>query len=194
MNESLLKKEFKEKDVNRARNLINKDYSASTTVQSGYTKAYIHRQEGDIWEEDGRKWTIKNGIRQNVTKLDAVKDAVRIPLTCPKCNGLMNHWLAKKMYRIHGFCFDPCTVEYEAELRKAGLYEQYEKRMIQGNMKAFAGDLEQWVLENINSSETYVTEQGDLEDWNSNSQVQKEKSLNNLKEFLDKVKKFIETS
>jgi hypothetical protein len=194
MNESLLKKEFKEKDVNRARNLINKDYSASTTVQSGYTKAFIHRQEGDTWEEDGRQWTVKDGIRQNVTKLDAVKDAIRIPLTCPKCNGPMNHWLAKKMYRIHGFCFDPCTVEYEAELRKIGLFEQYQNRMIQGNMKAFAGDLEQWVLENIDFTETYVTEQGDLEDWNSNSQVQKEKSLTNVKEFLDKVKKFIETS
>jgi hypothetical protein len=122
MNESLLKKEFKEKDVNRARNLVNKDYSAATSIQSGYTKAYVHRQEGDIWEEDGRKWTIKDGIRQNVTKLDTVKDAVRIPLRCPKCNGPMNHWLAKKMYRIHGFCFVPCTVVYEAELRKAGLY------------------------------------------------------------------------
>jgi len=194
MNESLLKKEFKEKDVNRARNLINKDYSASTTVQSGYTKAYVHRQEGDIWEEDGRQWTVKDGIRQNVTKLDAVKDAIRIPLTCPKCNGPMNHWLAKKMYRIHGFCFDPCTVEYEAELRKIGLFEQYQNRMIQGNMKAFAGDLEQWVLDNIDFTGTYVTEQGDLEDWNSNTKVQKEKSLNNVKEFLDNIKKFIETS
>jgi hypothetical protein len=194
MNESLLKREFKERDVNRARNLIKKDYTASTTIQSGYTKAHVHRTEGDLWEEDGRMWTIKDGIRQNVTKLDSVKQAVRMPLTCPKCNGPMNHWLAKKMYRIHGFCFDPCTVEYEAELRKAGLYEQYEKRMIQGNMKAFAGDLEQWVLDQVNTTETYVTEQGDIEDWNNNSQAQKQKSLKNLKEFLDNVKNFIDNS
>lgn len=191
MNESLLKKEFKEKDVNRARNLIKKDYTASTNIQSGYTKAHINHTEGDLWEEDGRMWTIQQGIRQNVTKLDAVKNLVKVPLQCPRCQGPMNHWLAKKMYRIHGFCFDPCTVEYETELRKAGLFEQYEKRMIQGNMKAFAGDLEQWVLEQVGLTDTYVTEQGDIEDWNSNSQAQNQKSLENVKEFLDNIKKFM---
>lgn len=191
MNESLLKKEFKEKDVNRARNLIKKDYTASTNIQSGYTKAHINRTEGDLWEEDGRIWTIQQGIRQNVTKLDAVKNLVKVPLQCPRCQGPMNHWLAKKMYRIHGFCFDPCTVEYETELRKAGLFEQYEKRMIQGNMKAFAGDLEQWVLEQVGMKNTYVTEQGDIEDWNNNSQAQNQKSLENVKEFLDNIKKFM---
>lgn len=194
MNESLLKREFKERDVNRARNLIKKDYTASTTVQSGYTKAHIHRTEGDLWEEDGRKWIIKNGIKQNITKFDSVKKLVNIPLTCPKCGGPMQHWLAKKMYRIHGFCFDPCTVEYEKELRRAGLYKQYEKRMIEGNIKAFAKDLEQWILSNLDSKETYVTEQGDIEDWNNNSQAQKQKSLDNLKEFLDNVNKFIDNS
>jgi L-lactate utilization protein LutB len=66
--------------------------------------------------------------------------------------------------------------------------------MIQGNMKAFAGDLEQWVLDQVNTTETYVTEQGDIEDWNNNSQAQKQKSLKNLKEFLDNVKNFIDNS
>lgn len=187
MNESLLKKEFKEKDVNRARNLVNKNYSAATSIQSGYTKSYIHRQEGDEWEEDGRKWTIKDGIKQNITKLDSVKELVNIPLVCPRCKGPMHHWLAKKMYRIHGFCFDPCTVEYEKNLRKAGLYEEYEKNMIKGNMKTFVKDVEQWILDNVNQKETYVTEQGDIEEWNSNTSAQKEKVLNNLKEFLNHV-------
>ena len=193
MNESLLKKEFKERDVNRVRNLVKKDFTSSTSTQSGYTKSYVHRKEGDVWEEDGRKWTIKEGIRQNVTRLDSVKKLVNIPLTCPKCGGPMQHWLAKKMYRIHGFCFDPCTVEYEKELRRAGLYQQYEKRMVEGNVKAFAKELEQWILDNLNTKETYVTEQGDIEDWKNNSEIQKQKSLSNLKVFLDDVKRFIDT-
>ena len=132
--ESLLKKEFKESDLQRARNLVNKDFTSKTKSQTGYQKTYNFYEEGDIWEENGKTWTIKNGLKQNITKLDSAKKAARIPLSCPKCGGPLRHRLAKKMYNIHGFCFDPCTVEYEASLRKAGLYEQYEKRMMQNNM------------------------------------------------------------
>lgn len=192
MGESLLKKEFKSKDVNRARNLITKDFSGKTVDGTGYEKAYVVYKEGDVWEESGRTWTIKDGIRQNITKLDGAKKALQVPLKCPKCGGSMKHHLAQKMYKIHGFCFDPCTVEYEAQLRKAGLYEQYEKSMIQGGVKAFAKDIEQWVLESINQTDTFVTEQGDIEDWNSNNVEFKKKALENLQEFLTHVKKHIE--
>jgi len=145
--ESLLKKEFKQRDVQRVRNIVNKDYTAKTKAQTGYKKIIGKYKEGDIWEESGKNWTIKNGIKQNVTKLDAAKKAVRIPLRCPNCGGPMKHHLAQKMYKIHGFCFDPCTVEYEADLRKAGLFEQYEQRMMQGSMKLFVKDIEQWALD-----------------------------------------------
>ena len=189
--ESLLKKEFKQSDVQRVRNLVNKDFTAKTSVKSGYGATHIARKEGDIWEEAGRTWTIKNGIKQNITKLDKAKDTVRVPLKCPKCGGSMKHWLAKKMYRIHGFCFDPCTVEYEAELRKAGLYEQYEKRMIEGNMKAFVRDLEQWAFDFMSSTDSFVTEEGDVEEWKSDTSKQKLKVLKNIKEFTEVVNSHI---
>ena len=73
--ESLLKKEFTSKDVNRARNLVKKDFSGKTVDGVGYAKAHVAYAEGDIWEESGRTWTIKDGIRQNITKLDAAKKA-----------------------------------------------------------------------------------------------------------------------
>ena len=189
--ESLLKKEFKQSDVQRARNLVNKDFTAKTKEQIGYQKAYKRYEEGDIWEEGGKTWTIKNGIKQNVTRLDAAKKAIRIPLRCPKCGGPMKHWLAQKMYRIHGFCFDPCTVEHEASLRKAGLYEQYEKRMMQGNMKAFAKDIEEWVLDYVSQQESFVTEDGVVEDWDNNS-THNDKILENLKEYLSIINKHME--
>lgn len=182
--ESLLKKEFKSKDVERVRNLVNKDFSAKTVAGVGYEKTQQFHQEGDIWQENGRTWTIKNGIKQNITKLDAAKKAMQIPLTCPKCGGSMKHQLAQKMYKIHGFCFDPCTVEYEAELRKAGLYEQYEKRMMQGGLRAFLHDMEEFYLDQINAVDTFVTEQGDVEDWSNNNQKVKQQALNNLQDFL----------
>ena len=182
-NDSVLKKEFKKSDVERVRNLVKKDFTSSTKQQTGYKKSYKKYNEGDIWEEDGRKWTIKNGIRQNITKLDQAKKSLRIPLRCPKCGGSMKHWLNKKMYKIHGFCFDPCTVKMEGQLRKAGLYEQYEKRMMQGNIKAFINDIDDWAKELVNTSTTFVTEDGVIEDWKSNS-TKDINFIKNMKEYM----------
>ena len=191
MGESLLKKEFSSKDVNRARNLVNKDFSAKTVDGVGYSKAQVAYKEGDIWEESGRTWTIKNGIRQNITKLDSAKKALQIPLACPKCGGSMNYHLSHKMYKIHKMCFD-CVIDYEAELRKAGLYESYEKNMMLGSRNAFARDVEQWVLDSLETTNTFVTEQGDVEDWNSNDSNFKEQLTSNLQEYLKHIRSHIE--
>ena len=72
-NESLLKKEFKQSDVQRVRNIVNKDFTASTKQQSGYKKVTQRHKEGDIWEENGKTWTIKNGLKQNVLNLILLK-------------------------------------------------------------------------------------------------------------------------
>ena len=189
--ETLLKKEFKQSDVQRVRNLVNKDFTSGVKVQTGYRKSTKKYKEGDIWEESGKQWTIKNGIKQNITKLDDAKKALRIPLRCPKCNGSMEHWLAKKMYKIHGFCFDPCTVMYEDSLKKAGLYKQYEERMIKGNAKQVIDDIERWILDSVNDTHTFVTEQGVIEDWGGMNKETKEKILNDLKEFTTTMRKHI---
>ena len=191
-NESLLKKEFKNSDVQRVRNIVNKDFTGKTKLQTGYKKAFQYHKEGDVWEDNGKKWTIKNGIKQNITKLDAAKKGVQVPLTCPKCGGPMRHHLAKKMYKIHGYCFDPCTVEMEANLQKIGLYEQYEKRMMSGNMKAFADDIENYVLETVSTQENFVTEQGDIEEWKGMSKDKKEEILKGLKEYTEYVRTYLD--
>jgi GH25 family lysozyme M1 (1,4-beta-N-acetylmuramidase) len=84
-------------------------------------------------------------------------------------------------------CFD-CVIDYEAELRRAGLYEAYERNMMQGSMKAFARDIEQWVLETLSATNTFVTEQGDIEDWNSNNEKFKEQINSNLQQYLKHLK------
>lgn len=188
MSDSSLKKEFRREDVQRVRNIVNKDFTAKTKSQTGYNKSSGRYKEGDVWTESGKEWTIKNGIKQNITKLDAAKKALRIPLACPKCGGSMKHHLHKKMYKIHGFCFD-CTLEYEAELRKVGLYKKYEASMINGSIDAFAKDLTSWVNEYTVQSNAYVTEQGVIEDWNSNTTVQNEKVMANLKDFIEVLNK-----
>ena len=190
MNESLLKKEFKESDIQRVRNLVNKDFTGKTKQQIGYQKKFTRYSEGDIWEENGKTWTIKNGIKQNITKLDKAKKAIRIPLACPKCSGSMNHHLHKKMYKIHGFCFD-CTIEMEANLRKIGLYEQYEKKIMSGNMSTFADDIEHWVYESINDSSNMVTEDGTIEDWGGMNKEYKDKILDDLKTYVKNLRSYI---
>ena len=92
------------------------------------------------------------------------------------------------MYRIHGFCFD-CTVDYEASLRKAGLYEQYEKQMMQNNMNGFLKDLESWLGDKLLQVDTFVTEQGDVEDWKHDKKKHEEQITKKVLEYSNIVRK-----
>ena len=81
MKETVLKKEFKPRDVARLRNLISGKTGEVTQLQAGWENHVEKHKEGDVWEQDGRKWTIKNGLKQTVTKLDAIKKLIILPLT-----------------------------------------------------------------------------------------------------------------
>lgn len=183
MKESFLQKEFKESDVQRVRNIVNKDYNASTKTQTGYSKSIKKRKEGDVWEENGKKWTVKGGLKQNITKLDKAKKSIRIPLACPNCGTSMNYYLHKKMYKIHGFCFD-CTVDYEAQLKKEGLYDSYVQNFINGNAEAWVQDLESWILETLEKDSSYVTEHGDVESWGKVGKDHKEEVKSELYKYI----------
>jgi hypothetical protein len=87
------------------------------------------RKEGDVWEDvNGKQWTIKNGIRQTVTKLDDAKT----PWWCPKCEKPMNHRFDIKFWRLRGHCMD-CNVKMETEIRKQGKWEEYERNLMLRN-------------------------------------------------------------
>ena len=62
--------------------------------------------------------------------------------------------------------------------------------MLQGNMKAFAKDIEEWALDAINSKNTFVTEAGDIEDWKSNSDKDKE-ILKNVQQYVSYISEHI---
>lgn len=86
-------------------------------------------KEGETWEDaTGRVWTMKNGIRQTVTKLDTAKT----PWWCPKCNKPMNHRLDTKFWAIRGHCYD-CTVKEESEMRRNGTWEEFERKTMLRN-------------------------------------------------------------
>jgi len=190
MKETLLKKEFKEKDVSRLRNIITKKYGNSTISQIGYEKKIEDYKEGDIWEENGKTWTIKNGLKQTVTKLDSVKKAARVPFLCPECSKPMKKDLDKKMYPLHDMCFD-CVTIMESKLKLEGKYEEYARKAVTKNILTHIEEAEQFIEEFANSgNDTYVTEQGDIEDWEGGND---KKSLSSKwKEELLEMKKALE--
>ena len=160
-----LNKEFKRKDVNRMRNLIQGKTGTSTGTQIGYKKEGKDYKEGDIWTENKKTWTIKKGIKQTVSKLDKIKKEVFTPLCCPKCSKVMKHVLDKDNYKVHKTCHD-CVIEFEHKLRIRGKYDDYIKQLETKNELAILDDLESYLLNAINSTNTgYVSEQGEVERW-----------------------------
>ena len=166
MSESQLTREFDERDLQRMRNIITGNTANTTRIQTGYEKKTIERKEGDVWEENGKKWTIKNGLKQTVTKHDKLRELVKMPLACPECKKAMKaNKLNKKMWNIHKKCFD-CVIEYETKLKATGGYEEYAKKIINANKNTFADDYEAAVKEYETAlPDTYVSEAGDIENW-----------------------------
>jgi hypothetical protein len=184
MGDNLLKKEFKTRDVQRMRNIITKKTGDKTGTQVGYTKAYEDHKEGDVWEERGKKWTIKNGIKQTVTRFDNIKKKIFAPIICPNCNRPMTKGhFDKYMFSIHQKCSD-CVIEYETKLKIKGEYKEYERNMIKKGVEYHIKEMEGVLLELLmNNNEQFVTENGEIEEW-------KGKGLNN--QFIQDIQEYIQ--
>jgi hypothetical protein len=187
---NILKKEFLKQDVTRLRNLIQGKYGDKTENGIGYTKEKKFYQEGDIWEENGRKWTIKNGIRQNITKLDKAKKAHIMPIFCPNCKKPMVKHFDKDYYNIHKMCFD-CVIDFEHELKKSGLFEEYEKNIKNADIDGFIKDFKEYVESELTqNNNSYITESGDVEKWVGGLNKSRVLDvLNKTIEHLEKMKK-----
>ena len=189
MKDNVLKKEFSKKDVERARNLVKGNANARTTEGIGYSKKYEHHKEGDVWEEDGRQWTIKNGVKQNITKMDKFKKMGKTPLFCPECNTLMKKHLDTKVFPAYQKCFD-CVVDYEAELAKQGNSEEYFKNLRNQHVQSAIDGYKAFMVDATKESNAnYVTEAGDVENWRGGiSKEQLEQELQEGIEFLENLK------
>ena len=183
-----MKKGISESKVNRMRNLLTKKYNDKTKIRSGYTKKETIYKEGDVWSENGKQWTIKNGIKRTINKLSAARKILKTPLCCPKCDTSLNHPAHKAMYRRWAMCLF-CTTKWEREMRDNGTYEEWNKQFDEKNFNAFLQDVtveyKEW-LESRNSKH-YITEAGDIEDW-SGGQDSEELKL----EFDKKIKQVLE--
>ena len=151
---------------------------------------YIERNEGDQWEEKGRTWTIKNGIKKTVTKMDQARKRILTPLACPECAKSMKHRLDKKFWKTHETCFD-CVVEMEHEIKGLGKWDEYQKRKMNANAKSFLQEIRASLGEYAENSanNTTVSEGGKIEKWvDPNSEIIKDyidKEIAHLEEFIE---------
>jgi hypothetical protein len=185
MSDNILKKEFNKKDVERLRNLVKGKSGKRTSQGIGYTKKQQFHKEGDIWKEDGRTWTIKDGIKQNITKLDKFKKAA-VPLFCPTCKNIMNKQLDPHYFKAYGACLD-CTKEKETKIKSIGEWGEHTKDIHNKEVDKTIEEYTQFIKMKMNeSNEGFVTEAGEVEKWKGG--IDKERAEEALREGIEYLK------
>ena len=144
----------------------------------------------------GREWTIKDGLKQNITKLDKAK-SLAMPMFCPSCNNIMNHAHDKIFWATKRYCRN-CQIDFETNLKIEGqsqdisknAYTQYEISVINEGIEKTKQGYKAWVEEMLNTNNTsFVTEAGDVENWKGGvNKKLAQKSMDEAFEALDKMK------
>ena len=188
--ESVLKKDFKEKDVQRLRNLVQGKYGEKTRTSVGFSTKTEFHYEGDMWEAEGRTWTIKEGIRQNITKFDKAKKYHVMPLLCPCCNKVMKNRNDKPFYNIHKMCFN-CVIDMEVKLKKEGKWEEYENNIHNSEIDNKIQEYKLWIEEKLSETNTsFVSEDGDVENWTGKINTELvDKSVEETVKYLESLKR-----
>ena len=185
----VLKKEFQKKDVERIRNLVKGKYGEKTRESIGYTKAEEFHVEGETWISDGRTWTIRDGIKQNITKLDKAKKAYTMPLFCPKCKKIMDKRVDKPYYNIHKFCLG-CYAKFTDKLKSEGKYEEYFDEINNKVLDQQIVDFKAFVKEKLEESNNqHIAENGDLKVWHGKLNKEKvDEYTKSAVEYLESLK------
>jgi hypothetical protein len=181
--------------INNVRRKINEVMKKTDErIVVGWRPELEKRVEGDVWEDfDGKKWTIKNGIKQTVTKLDSAKT----PWFCPQCQKAMNHKFDDKSYNINGKCYD-CAIKEETKMRYDGTWEEYSRKKLQANYIAGLKDkiAELQHYHDTVSSPEFVHADGEkilmVEKWDVDINKIKADLKNDIKELTDQLNELLE--
>ena len=182
MSDSVLKREFQKRDVERLRNLVAGKHGNRTTMGIGYNGPQEEEhKEGDIWEQGGRTWTIRDGIKENVTKLDKFKK-VAVPLFCPKCKQVMDKQLDPFYYKSFGECLD-CRTVTETQMKINGTWGDYTNKTFNDEIDHQIEEYKSY-FESVLSdgNEGYVSENGEVQKWVGG--IDKERAQTALEEVI----------
>jgi hypothetical protein len=190
MANSVLKKEFQKRDVERLRNLVKGKSGDRTTMGIGYSgETREDHKEGDIWEERGKTWTIRDGIKENVTKLDKIKQAA-IPLFCPKCKQVMDKQLDPFYFKAYNECLD-CRTVTETQMKVNGTWEEYTKQTFNAEIDQQIQEYKNW-FSNIllDTANGFVSEKGEVQKWVGGiDKEHAQQSLDDVIKYLNSLKK-----
>ena len=185
-----LNKEFQKRDVERMRNLIQGKYGEKNGTSVGFSAPHKEYKEGETWEKDDRTWTIKDGIKQNVTKLDKAKLVHTMPLFCPACKKVMKNRNDKAYYNIHKTCFK-CVIKEEDKMKRNGTFEAYRQGIKNDEIDHRIEDFKVWMKEKVSETNNqYVSEAGDVETWKGKiDHDQVDTNMQEVIEYLESLKK-----
>lgn len=190
MSDNVLKKQFQKRDVERLRNLVKGKQGDRIMAGIGYSgQIQEDHKEGDIWQQGGRTWTIRDGIKENITKLDNFKKSA-IPLFCPNCKNTMDKQLDSSYYKAYGECLD-CRTVTETQMKLSGTWEDYTNKTFNDEIDHQIQEYKSY-FENILSqgNEGYVSENGEIQQWIGGIDKEKaEKSLKEMISYLTSLKK-----
>ena len=167
--ETLLNRQFTEREVQRMRNIVTKKTGERTHVQAGY-ESQVLREEGSIWEEGGKTWTIKNGIKRTISKLNKFKDVNNMPLICPQCNEPLARQseYVKHMFKLTHKC-PKCVTREETKMKLEGTFDDYAKKMYAQNHLHALEQTEKEFDDFVNHGfEKFMSETGEVETWDGN--------------------------
>lgn len=167
--------------------LIKKLFFNNEKIQISLQEENKKHKEGDIWEESGKKWTIKNGIKRTVSELKTLRNSIQAPLICPKCKKPMIKQKDPDIYKLFNMCMD-CKIKEDTELMIKGEFDKKEQEYIYYNKLEWFKQLQEQLKDFIDQHDSdYIINQfGDIES------LQKNMSKEDLTKILDKQIKEIE--
>ena len=162
------------------------EYDTNRTISFSVSEKEETRNVGDVWEDkDGNIWEQKEYGRVRKSKLsDTMTDVREYLSSLGKCKGEECEKKGKygptdkKLIRKTGHC-SSCLAHKEWEIKKDGLWEEYETYRIVSNMishgKEILAQLNQ-AYKDAKQEYEYINEDGSVEKWTMERDVEELKA------------------
>ena len=127
-------------NIEKIKSMINRVHTPK--VQTGYKqKSITQRSEGEIWEERGKKWTLKEGKRQQITKVPG-----RGWDKCTGCDKLILKKRDQDTFNRMNRCYS-CQINFEVDLKATGKWKDWVIQQEEQRWKTIDGELKQILKE-----------------------------------------------
>ena len=159
------------------------EYEKNTQIGfSDIKEAEVKRKVGDIWSDsDGNVWEQKDFGKVKSSKMSNVMSELRKHIEnmnqCKADDCDVSGKFSKSdktLISKTGYCAG-CLAKRELIIKQDGLWESYEQYRMYSNMADYGTDvLEKWnqALSEVSNIHEYVNDDGSVEQWSSNEDVQ----------------------